>query len=72
MRAGGDKGSGTSLITVVPAKAWSFAGVSIGMPIAGGTPRACQREPQRRSRFSPLQIQLQRHWVPAFAGTTNT
>jgi hypothetical protein len=33
---------------VVPAKARSFAGVSIGMPIAGGTPRACQREPQCR------------------------
>jgi hypothetical protein len=35
-------------ITVAPAKAWSFAGVSIGMPIAGGTPRACKREPQCR------------------------
>jgi hypothetical protein len=33
----------TALQTVVPAKAWSFAGVSIGMPIAGETPRACQR-----------------------------
>jgi hypothetical protein len=31
---------------VIPAKAGSFVGVSIGMPIAGGALRACKREAQ--------------------------
>jgi hypothetical protein len=41
------------LPVVVPVQAWSFVGFSIGMPIAGGTPRAYQREPLRRCLIVP-------------------
>jgi hypothetical protein len=47
-----EEGSADYLLSVIPADAGSFAGVSIGMPIAGGTPRAFKREPSGVAAFA--------------------